>query len=101
MPATRSRATARSGRRPGLFGGRDGRPAPCCSKRGDGSVLELPSKFPYRKAAAGDRLRLLSPCGGGYGDPTERDPESIHADVADGYVSPQSARELYNDREGR
>jgi N-methylhydantoinase B len=70
-------------------------------ERGDGSVLELPSKFPYRKAAAGERLRLLSPCGGGYGDPAERDPESIHADVADGHVSPQSARELYNDREGR
>ena len=32
-----------------------------------------PAKFPYRKARAGERLCLLSPCGGGYGDPLERD----------------------------
>ena len=40
---------------------------------GPSAELELPSKFPYRKAAAGDRLCLISPCGGGYGDPLERD----------------------------
>ncbi len=80
---------------PGLFGGKDGTPGAVLLKRGD-SELELPSKFPYRKAAAGDRLCLISPCGGGYGDPLARDQGAIRADIADGYVSRESARDLYD-----
>jgi N-methylhydantoinase B len=63
--------------------------------RGTDGGGELPSKFPYRKAAAGDRLCLISPCGGGYGEPLERDRERVRADVADGYVTPESARTHY------
>ena len=33
--------------------------------------------------------------GGGYGDPLERDPELIENDVADGYVSMESAGNDY------
>jgi N-methylhydantoinase B len=33
--------------------------------------------------------------GGGYGDPLDRDPELVESDVADGYVSLESARESY------
>ena len=33
--------------------------------------------------------------GGGYGDPLERDPELVENDVADGYVSLESARADY------
>ena len=47
----------------------------------------LPSKFPYRKAAAGERLLLIAPSGGGYGDPAERDPAAVRDDVVDGYVT--------------
>jgi N-methylhydantoinase B len=57
--------------------------------------VELPSKFPYRKAAAGDRLCLISPCGGGYGDPLERDRDAVREDLIDGYVSRTSARTHY------
>ena len=54
------------------------RPARCCSTAGTRRrAVELPSKFPYRKAAAGDRLCLISPCGGGYGDPLERDRDAV------------------------
>lgn len=81
---------------PGVFGGADGTPGAVLLKQAATSqTVELPSKFPYRKAAAGDRLCLLSPCGGGYGDPHERDADAIQADIADGYVSPESARSLY------
>ena len=45
--------------------------------------------------AAGDRVRLDLPGGGGYGDPRERDPERVLADVVDGYVSLDAARKLY------
>ena len=33
--------------------------------------------------------------GGGYGDPRERDPELVHADLRDGHVSPATARATY------
>ena len=84
---------------PGLFGGKHGTPGAVLLNRGTRRELELPSKFPYRKAAVGDRLCLISPCGGGYGDPLERDAEAIRADIADGYVSRESAQALYNYKE--
>jgi N-methylhydantoinase B len=80
---------------PGLFGGRDGTPGAVLVNRGAANEQELPSKFPYRKAQAGDRLCLIAPCGGGYGDPLERDRAAVEADVADGYVSRESARTIY------
>jgi N-methylhydantoinase B/oxoprolinase/acetone carboxylase alpha subunit len=43
----------------------------------------------------GDRLRLWTSGGGGYGDPLERPPESVLDDVLDGKVSVQAARESY------
>jgi N-methylhydantoinase B len=45
--------------------------------------------------APGERLRLELPGGGGFGDPRERDPEKIHADVADGLVSVEQAQRVY------
>ena len=86
---------------PGLFGGKDGTPGAVLLNRGRESELELPSKFPYRKAQAGDRLCLISPCGGGYGDPLERMDNAIREDIADGYVSRESAGQLYDYKETR
>ena len=43
----------------------------------------------------GDRVTLLTAGGGGHGDPRDRDPEAVRADVAEGYVSPAAAREVY------
>jgi N-methylhydantoinase B len=71
---------------PGLFDGRDGTPGAVVLDPGTDAEVELPSKLPYRKAAAGERLRLVGPSGGGYGDPRRRDPEAIRADMLDGYV---------------
>ncbi|MFE6614801.1 hydantoinase B/oxoprolinase family protein [Amycolatopsis sp. NPDC057786] len=42
-----------------------------------------------------DVVNVILPGGGGYGDPHERDPEAVLADVVDGYVSVDAARELY------
>ena len=44
---------------------------------------------------AGDRVRIQTGGGGGYGDPKRRDRERVRADVMRGYVSPQAAREVY------
>jgi N-methylhydantoinase B len=40
-------------------------------------------------------VTLSPPGGGGYGDPRQRDPERVLADVVDGYVSAESARDDY------
>jgi N-methylhydantoinase B/oxoprolinase/acetone carboxylase alpha subunit len=52
-------------------------------------------KIPTRRANPGDRYRTVSRCGGGYGDPLERDPLRVLEDVLDEYVSLQSARSQY------
>ncbi|MBI4493109.1 MAG: hydantoinase B/oxoprolinase family protein [Chloroflexi bacterium] len=44
---------------------------------------------------AGDTIRLEMPGGGGYGDPVQREPERVLADVLNGYVSVEAAREVY------
>jgi N-methylhydantoinase B len=43
----------------------------------------------------GQRLRLELPGGGGFGDPRERDPQKVRADVRNGLVSAKAAREVY------
>jgi N-methylhydantoinase B len=43
----------------------------------------------------GQRVRLESPGGGGYGAPLDRDPEAVRRDVANGYVSPAEAERIY------
>ena len=48
-----------------------------------------------RNLQAGDVLRLEQSGGGGYGDPFERDPSAVVADVRNGYVSLSAARERY------
>ncbi len=45
--------------------------------------------------AEGDLVRIVTGTGGGFGDPRERDPELVRADVADGYLTPEQAREEY------
>jgi N-methylhydantoinase B len=44
---------------------------------------------------AGDRVRVGTPGGGGYGDPRQRDPEAVLADVRMGYYTPEQAVERF------
>lgn len=53
------------------------------------------SKMTNKPIKKGQRLRLVGPCGGGWGDPTERDPERVRSDVLDDFVSRERAREVY------
>jgi len=55
----------------------------------------LASKIVDVKIQKGERVRLETPGGGGYGPPRERDPEKIARDVRLGYVSQAKALELY------
>ena len=57
--------------------------------------LVSPSKFTNIRLGPGDRVRLVSPSGGGYGDPLERDPALVADDVLEGFVSVESADATY------
>jgi N-methylhydantoinase B len=52
-------------------------------------------KIDVLKLEPGDTVRIVSPGGGGYGDPFDRDPELVRRDVANGFVTPDEAAERY------
>jgi len=53
------------------------------------------SKMSNKPIKDGQRITLIGPCGGGWGDPLDRDPEQVRADVLDDLVSRERAREVY------
>jgi N-methylhydantoinase B/oxoprolinase/acetone carboxylase alpha subunit len=57
--------------------------------------LVSPTKFTNVRLTQGDRVRLVSPSGGGYGDPLERETEAVAGDVEEGFVSRESAASQY------
>src|SRR5262249_13664042 len=79
----------------GFRGGADGSVGDLELRGSDGADTALVSKVPYHKVKAGDRLVSHGPCGGGYGDPFERDPAAVLDDVLDGHITAAAAREQY------
>ena len=79
----------------GFDGGADGAPSALVQATAAGERIELPSKVPYRKAKAGDRLIAYGPSGGGYGPPLKRAPQAVLDNVLDGLISAELAREQY------
>jgi N-methylhydantoinase B len=59
------------------------------------SEAELLYKTENRPLEAGDRVRMSTGGGGGYGDPRERPTELVARDVLRGFVSIESARDDY------
>jgi N-methylhydantoinase B len=55
----------------------------------------LVSKMVGVRIRRGQRLRLETPGGGGYGEPHERDPAAVARDVYLGYVSAAAAEHDY------
>jgi N-methylhydantoinase B len=77
----------------GMNGGRDGQPGHVLIERADGTTQVALKEAVMLKA--GDRVRIRTGGGGGYGDPMRRDRERVRADIKRGYVSPQAARDIY------
>lgn len=79
----------------GLEGGGQG--------RANAVALRQPGQSSTPHGGKGTRLRILKDMtlelytggGGGYGAPADRHPESVHADIRDGYVSESAARAAY------
>jgi N-methylhydantoinase B len=55
----------------------------------------LVSKVTDVKIKRGQKVRLETPGGGGFGDPAQRDPDKLARDVRLGYVSAEAARRDY------
>lgn len=80
---------------PGLDGALSARPSSAALNPGTQSEQALPSKVTGLKLKQGDVFRIQYGGGGGRGSPLERDPESVLQDVWNGYLSAQTAREVY------
>jgi N-methylhydantoinase B len=79
----------------GLFGGKDGTPSlNYLTHNGKETLLPalLMETEPMRR---GDRFRAILAGGGGFGEPLERDPERVLADVVEGKISAAYARRHY------
>jgi N-methylhydantoinase B len=78
----------------GLMGGHPGSPGAYTLIRANGEAVRLPSKCTV-EMYRGDTLVILTPGGGGYGNPSERASELVLRDVANGLVSPKEAKRIY------
>ena len=81
---------------PGVLGGRDGEPNSVrVYQAGREIIPEHLSKAQDIPLKPGDRVRVGTPGGGGYGDPRERDPIVVAEDVRLGRYSAEQARTLF------
>jgi N-methylhydantoinase B len=78
----------------GLFGGKPGATAVVVKSRGRRRE-RLPAVLASAVLAPGETLSLLTPGGGGFGSPLDRDPARVLADVTAGKVSVKQAANEY------
>jgi N-methylhydantoinase B len=78
----------------GFLGGQEGQTNRTFIQR-NGKEEELPGKFSRLPVRPGETVTILTAGGGGYGDPSGREPASVQRDVALGYVSKEGAKRDY------
>ena len=79
----------------GLFGGRRGSTLRLTKIDADGTPRPLASKNTNVTMEPGSSLLWEQSCGGGYGDPLERDPQAVLRDWLDEFVTLEAALEDY------
>lgn len=88
----------------GLFGGQaGGLGATLVKKNGENEfkdVVDLygkvsSSKYSNVPIRKGDKVKIVTPGGGGYGSPKERAQEKVLEDVLEGYISKETAEKVY------
>ena len=79
----------------GAAGGRDGSPNYVQVVRADGHAEPPIGKASRLLLHRGDLVRLVTGSGGGYGDPRERDPALVRADLRDELITAAEAEEVY------
>ena len=78
----------------GVRGGGPGALAEAYLRRSSGERGSLPGSS-HLMVAEGESLVSLTAGGGGYGSPLDRAPERVAHDVAEGWISPERARNVY------
>jgi len=78
----------------GVSGGHAGDTSDCVVVSKDGKRRRLPSKI-TTALRKGDRVIIVTPGGGGWGDPRRRSREAVLQDVREGFVSPERAERMY------
>jgi N-methylhydantoinase B len=81
----------------GLWGGKDGAVNGVDITSPDGSTRQV-RKATQHPIAKGEIVKIETGGGGGWGEPSARDPEAVRRDVAEGYVSAEAARRDYGAR---
>jgi N-methylhydantoinase B len=79
----------------GVAGGMPGATTALTIRHSDGSIEAVPPKAEGVVLAAGDTFRFDCASGGGWGDPLDRDPAAVMADVRSGRLSLEDAAEVY------
>lgn len=79
----------------GLEGGEEAGVANACSLRLPDGSRSRRDKATRLLVPTGGTLELTCGGGGGYGPPSERDPAAVRADIREGYVTEERAREQY------
>ena len=80
---------------PGFAGGQPGGLATLRHSPGTAQERRLPTATTALPMQAGDSVRMETPGGGGFGDPAQRAPAAIAADIMDGKVSRAAAERDY------
>lgn len=79
----------------GWNGGMSGNTAKCIITSRDGTIKNLPSLKMTLPVAKYDVMKTITPGGGGWGNPLERDPQKVQWDVLEEFISVERAREVY------
>ncbi len=79
----------------GLFGGKEGRCGRFSLNPGTPDMKILPSKSSGLKFVKNDLFVAETPGGGGYGDPTERDPQLVLRDYLEGRILEDEVEATY------
>lgn len=80
----------------GVLGGGPAQPNAVSYETADGlRTPPLGAKVAHVQLQPGQRVRIETPGGGGWGDPRERDEALVARDVARGYISPEAAARDY------
>lgn len=78
----------------GARGGLSGGPSRHYRRKTSGELIELPP-IGIAELKDGEHIISITCGGGGYGPPSERDPEQVRRDVQEGWITSQRAHEVY------
>lgn len=79
----------------GSAGGYPGATMHFAVRRADGTVEPVGIHAVGVALGPGDTFKMMCASGGGYGDPLDREPHAVHADLLDNRVDPKTALEVY------